>query len=296
MAEIDPSRTTTLRRQYGMDLIGRFVRVARDCQDLIVVDDAFGLGEERLSFNVKREFAFATKDQKMVEFIKWLDQRIAERVLTVSGLESKGIPTWQAKYIHAAYAKGVTKAFKQVKPQNYLVPDPFYQGQQAQFIESSFSAPRSLESVRILATRAFEELKDISRSTATQLNIIFAEGMASGKSPKAIAREITDRISTITKTRALRLARTEIIHAHAEGQLDAFAELGVTTTTALAELQTAGDPCPICFALSGQVFTLAEARGIIPVHPNCRCIWVPYTKDKKKPRSKRAKAALAGLL
>ena len=27
--------------------------------------------------------------------------------------------------------------------------------------------------------------------------------------------------------------------------------------------------------LNGREFPVDEARGVIPVHPNCRCVWVP---------------------
>jgi SPP1 gp7 family putative phage head morphogenesis protein len=43
------------------------------------------------------------------------------------------------------------------------------------------------------------------------------------------------------------------------------------------ELVTAGDlrVCPMCQGLNGKVYTIKEARGLIPVHPQCRCAWVP---------------------
>jgi hypothetical protein len=46
----------------------------------------------------------------------------------------------------------------------------------------------------------------------------------------------------------------------------------------LVEVLTAGDDdvCPICEAIAeNNPYTIAEARGLIPAHPNCRCAFVP---------------------
>jgi len=51
----------------------------------------------------------------------------------------------------------------------------------------------------------------------------------------------------------------------------------------MAEWQTAGDErvCPLCEPLDGTVMTIEEARGLIPRHPNCRCMWVPANVGEK---------------
>lgn len=45
---------------------------------------------------------------------------------------------------------------------------------------------------------------------------------------------------------------------------------------------TAGDDyvCPECEALEDQVFTLQTARGMLPLHPNCRCALYPLEEDE----------------
>jgi hypothetical protein len=42
--------------------------------------------------------------------------------------------------------------------------------------------------------------------------------------------------------------------------------------------------CPKCEHLEGNVYSLDEASGIIPVHPQCRCCWLPYIEDIQKYR------------
>ncbi len=116
------------------------------------------------------------------------------------------------------------------------------------------------------------------------MNRILADGIAHGRGVKAIARDLVERVDTLTRSRALMIARTEVINAHAEGQLDAFAELGVESLGVMAEWSTAGDDhvCPECSAMEGKIIPIDEARGMIPMHPNCRCSWVPYVEVPKK--------------
>lgn len=40
--------------------------------------------------------------------------------------------------------------------------------------------------------------------------------------------------------------------------------------------------CPKCAGLEGQNFTISEARGILPVHPRCRCAWIPRIDESQE--------------
>jgi SPP1 gp7 family putative phage head morphogenesis protein len=77
--------------------------------------------------------------------------------------------------------------------------------------------------------------------------------------------------------RARMIARTEIIRAHAEGQLDALEKLGVDKVGVMVEWSTAGDDrvCSLCMSLEGVVLKIKEARGLIPRHISCRCAFSP---------------------
>jgi SPP1 gp7 family putative phage head morphogenesis protein len=74
------------------------------------------------------------------------------------------------------------------------------------------------------------------------------------------------------------LARTEIISAHAEASLNSYEEAGLEGVNVKAEVLTAGDDrvCEICADLEdGGPYSMDEARGLIPAHPNCRCVLTP---------------------
>jgi SPP1 gp7 family putative phage head morphogenesis protein len=113
------------------------------------------------------------------------------------------------------------------------------------------------------------------------MSTTLANGLAHGKGAGTIARELYKNVSSLSRARAWTIARTEIINAHAEGQLDAFEKLGIEKVGAELEWSTAGDDivCTKCEEMNGEVFTVEEARGMIPLHPNCRCAWIPYVSE-----------------
>jgi len=133
----------------------------------------------------------------------------------------------------------------------------------------------------MIYARAYDQLKDITSDMSTKMSRVFAESLANGLSAEATARKLHNTVDGIDRKRARTFARTEIIHAHAEGQLDSFDKLGIEELGVVAEWNTAGDDyvCSQCAALEGKTFTIQEARGMIPLHPNCRCCWVPKNAE-----------------
>ena len=83
----------------------------------------------------------------------------------------------------------------------------------------------------------------------------------------------------LQRDRSEMIARTEVNRSVNEGYLDSLEG----TRYEEVELSSAGDACPECLDLAGQKFTRAEARGRLPVHPNCRCHWIVVVPRKKKP-------------
>ncbi len=224
-----------------------------------------------------REFEFRTDKGKIEAFKAWLTEQVANDVMSVSGGE-EGKP-WTAKYIESAYKKGKVNAFAATKSQmDIFEGSGALEKASSQFIKEAFGQPESLRKVELLSTRTFEELEGITAQMGQQLNRILANGMVEGLGARDIAREMVDKVDGITNQRALTLARTEVIHAHAEGQLDAFADLGVEELGVQSEWSTAGDDrvCPECEEMEGKVFSIDEAHGMIPAHANCRCSWIPF--------------------
>lgn len=279
---MDPSRTTMLRKAFARDIKRRLRELSAAIQKLIVEDDVFGLKRKSpLAFNVEPlGWSFHTSDQKLVAFQKWFKKQVDKGLLSVG----PGGDPWTHKYVESAYKKGALRAYTDVHKDELLKKPDFYRGTKEQFLRSSFETSERISKVRLLSLRTFEELKGITATMSVQLARALSDGIANGYGAQKIAREMTNAISGISRKRALVIARTELIHAHAEGQLDAFEDLGVEEVGILAEFRTAGDErvCPICQALEGVVLTINEARGVIPVHPNCRCAWVPALRRHRR--------------
>ena len=280
--KFDPTRTTTLRRKYQAEMRRRFYTVRSLVVKAIWKLDVLGLNEnEPFTFNQellvsnalpeRQVWRFRTDAQKLTAFKGWLQEQIDQEILSVDVV---GNP-WSATYIDSSYRRGVIRAYSDTHVQELAdIPD-FYQGSRAQFLESSFSQAERLDKLKFLYTRSFEELQGITSAMSQQMGRILANGIANGRGARIIARELSNNITGITKQRAMVLARTELAAAHAEGQLDALEELGIEKVVAMIEWSTADNPCELCADMNGAIFTIKEARGLIPRHPNCLCAWIP---------------------
>src|SRR5690606_29712322 len=155
-------------------------------------------------------------------------------------------------------------------------------GSQEQFLVSAFAQPEVVSKLELLYTRTYEQLKGVTAKASQDMSRILAEGVAHGKHTKQIDSALTQNIDSLNKTRARTIARTELMNAHTEAALDGYEELGVDELELEVELLTAGDErvCSRCQALAGTIYTVKEARGLIPVHPNCRCVFLPITRRK----------------
>jgi SPP1 gp7 family putative phage head morphogenesis protein len=121
----------------------------------------------------------------------------------------------------------------------------------------------------------------------TQISRTLTAGLIEGKNPKAVARELS-KVVDLGRKRAETLARTEMVRAHNHANLTTYEEAGIGDVTVLAEWKTAGyNVCPDCAALEGKVFKISTIRQLIPLHPNCRCVALPYIEEVMgKPKKK----------
>ena len=76
----------------------------------------------------------------------------------------------------------------------------------------------------------------------------------------------------LVKQRAEMIARTETSSAWAEGNIASYREAGVESK----EFSSANDACPICAPLDGKTYPIGSDEVVIPLHPQCRCSWLPY--------------------
>jgi len=86
-----------------------------------------------------------------------------------------------------------------------------------------------------------------------------------------VIREMAEvKARRLHRYRAQLIARTETANSLSEGIRQGYMQMGVK------QLQFVAGPgsCDDCAALDGQIFPIAEAEGVIAVHPGCRCTFV----------------------
>lgn len=227
---------------------------------------------------LNQRFAFQTTPEQLRLFNEWLSDQIQTEVIgtTIEEVES----AYWTQYVRESYNKGAGRAFSDTR-RAALAATPeelaTFGGSRDEFLRSSFGRAVAPEKVKLLAGRVFTDLKGINQALSTQISRVLTDGLAQGRNPREIARTATDLVDKIGRGRAELMARTEIIRAHAEAQLDTMEELGVTEVGVMVEWSTAGDDrvCPLCQPLEGVILKIEEARGLIPRHPACRCTYIP---------------------
>ena len=267
----DPTRTTTIRNRFEADFNRRFARMAKAIRNEVVKRDGFGLKANRGGFD------FPSDQAKVSAFMAWLEQ--LQGVEIFGGVQS--LPRevaaqriWAQTYIQTGYRRGLINAATQLRQAGARV-SPGY-------IDSAFLRPVHAERVGIIYSRAYDSLQGITREMDRQIADTLARGLADGRGSMDIARDLVGRVEKIGRTRARLLARTEIVAATTEAQLNAFEDAGLQGVDLEAEWLTAGDDqvCPICLeAAAGGPYTLEQAHGMIPLHPNCRCGWIPRIEN-----------------
>ena len=291
----DPTGTSVVRTRYEADMVRRFRALRALIREAVLSLDVLGLsrpgGVSASVFDkafrvlpparvLSRDaapppagaFQFIRNSEKVAGFMQWLRDASREGILEIvegTSMTAAANASWQNVYIDTAYQKGIRDAAGAAgSARDYD-------------IRGAFNRPVHADRIGLIYTRAFEELRGVTDTMATQMSRVLAQGLAEGRGPQRIARDLVDRVDRIGITRARVIARTETISAHAEGMLNTFEEMKVEGVKVLAEFATARDDkvCPECEELEGQEYTIQEARGLIPVHPNCRCTYIPVVVD-----------------
>lgn len=263
----DPTKTTMIRKKFERDLVRRFTDLITIIQHEVADKNGFGL-----SANAK----FGGRDPAKVDaFMKWLKEQERKGILEVTrgGGRTAGERAWYNVYIRSAYQKGLSSSAGEMRKGGVRVAD--------EWVEKAFFRPIHADALGLIFTRSFSDLEGITSAMDSRISRTLAQGLADGLGAQELADEIEANVRGIGIHRARVLARTEVISAHAESTLNTYTEAGLEGVMIRSEFATARDNkvCPLCAELEGKVFTLDEARGIIPVHPNCRCAWIPVVEN-----------------
>lgn len=300
LAQLDPSRTSGLRRRFEAQMAKRLRELLRLIRESIVTNDCFGIQPVQVPWMRgmvaawPRQFAFERDtDAKVQAFLRWLKEQEAEGILQVisrPGTNTAINAGWTDVYIQAGYKQGIGRAQTEMQRAQLQLPFPGdLPGRSA--VSTAFNLPIHADRVGVLYTRTFEDLKtvmdvvngDVRRKLIDGLTTNLTRGIAEGKNPITIAREMVKDIGSgldkIGLNRARMIARTEVIRAHHLANINEMRRADAAMTVEVqAEFRTSGrdNVCPECEALNGKIFSLDQIESVIPVHPNCLCAAIPY--------------------
>jgi SPP1 gp7 family putative phage head morphogenesis protein len=299
----DPTHTTVLRNAFAKAMKTRFMEITNAIKKGVDNNDCFGLKEKIHNLQVttptEGAFAYPLSQTKVEEFMRWLERQVNAGLLTVREMNQIGASAnsyWTNLYLFDSYKRGVMRARDEMRKAGMDVPSIDESGG----IDVILGLPFHLDRLGLIYIRAYNDLKGITDVMSSQISRVLAQGIADGDGPALLAKKLVSTINgtgmgnlAITDTlgrfipaqqRAILLARTEIIRAHHLATIQEYRNWGVLGITVKGEWKTAGDDrvCDACAALEGKIFTLDEIEGLIPLHPLCRCIALPYIEELKK--------------
>lgn len=306
----DPTRTKTIRDQFEKEARKRFDWLVKVIVKAVGEYDVLGLAEgmktqadmtpdAAVAIIQQRMYPFMTSAQKVEGFMDWLNEMEERSILEVThrpGAIRGTTQAWSDVYIRSAYQKGIARAQAEL---GYLDLDDLGDtGKRT--VASAFAQPFHAARVGLLYIRVFEELKGVDAAMDQQISRVLATGMSEGRGPRDIARMLRQTITGeggeglgITdilgryipaKRRAEMIARTEVVRAHHQANINEYELAGVEGVEVIAEWSTAGyNVCEQCLDMARRgPYTLKQIRNLIPLHPQCRCTAIPVVTGFKK--------------
>jgi hypothetical protein len=295
----DPSRTTMIRAAFVRQVNKLFGELKRDLRRSIVDEDCFGLQPDvprTLSPTRRKQFEFVRTPEKVQQFMSWLEEQEAAGVLKTvrrpgvyPGIEAP----WSDVYIDSAYQRGIRNGRARLRKAGWQVPslEAVPGG-----VGALMNQPIHADRVGVIYSRTYEDLKSVTqvmnaqirRKISEGLTTGLARGIAEGKNPRTIARELfkdtANRVDKIGIVRARMIARTEVINAHNEAQMAEYEMAEQAIGKELwVDVSNGANPCPICVDLAaGGPYQRTRAIGQLPAHPNCVCAHIPVPPGEKK--------------
>lgn len=292
--KLDPTRTLTLRQRWVTDFDRRFKALKKLITVSVIENDCFGLTDKgkMTDFRVQAaagpgQFAFTRSADKVEAFMAWLKEQEEAGLLTLvtkSRIGKAVEQPWTNVYIDTAYQQGIRRGRQELRKAGVDIPEFGDSISGKDPVVAMFNQPVHADRVGLIYSRVFTDLKGITAAMDTQISRVLAQGIAEGRGPREIASLIAGRVDAIGINRARILARTEVVRAHHSANVQEYRNAGVQGVQVQAEWLTAGDGrvCPLCAPLNSKVYSIDAIENMIPRHPQCRCVALPYMKDWEK--------------
>lgn len=290
-ADGDPTNTKTLRKKFSAKMYNRVRSVKGAVNWAIKEQDVLGIkgGRSRNEMNQNRnfdfdvppvrKFEFSTDTNKHKKFMRWIEETMERGILSKpKGVDLRDFDKrWTDNFIRRGYEKGVNDATVRSRGVVPGVPEDFDAAK-------AMGRPVHLSALETVYTRTFDQLKGVTKAGKQTISRVLSNSLAEGIGTEQTARRITrEGLDKVTLNRARTIARTETINAYNTAALNQYERLGFKKVASKAEWLTAGDlrVCPRCAGMEGITMKISRARGLIPLHPNCRCTWLPVVdKDR----------------
>lgn len=275
---VDPSRTSLLRRAFAGVLVKRLSLLKADVVGKVLGEDALGVRTGPFAMNAG-EWKLLPPAEKSKAFAAWLRTRVGARF---RGASDEAV---YKAFIQQGFKRGAARGLTDAR-RGKAELDPLAEsmGKDA-VLKAVMGGPAARETLDALVQRVHDDIKGLTDDLEVKLVRTLADGVVRGQNPVAIAADLS-KVLEVSKERARTIARTEVIRAHADGQLAALSSQGVTDLGVSVEWTTAGKPCPRCAAHAGTVVSVEAAKGRIPHHPNCKCAWIPSLPEWVMGKSK----------
>lgn len=275
----DPTRTLTLRNRFAGETYRRFRHVKGLVRETLVEHDALRTQQGIDAGQPASDLSAPTRAGSVDRFMDWLRRQENQAVLGTPDRprEPARRSTWVREHLRSGYAQGVQRARHQAEQAGVSLGEVGGAAVVAGGIAALLALPTHEDSLDLLHDRVFRDLVAILEAQDAEASRVLVDALTRGQSNRELARRLGERVDAVGIHRGRLLARTAIVRAHAEAQLNELERLGFDEVVGEVELATANDSrvCPLCRALEGTRRRIAEARGVIPVHPSCRCAWVP---------------------
>jgi hypothetical protein len=282
----DPTQTLDLRNAFKRALDKRWAAVAKLTTQAVYKEDRWGLG----MMTANSIGLIAANGDHVTAFQSWFDTLLNEVVL---GMDRE---LWIGSYLSQAFERGWNRS-------QIIVNEQF---------------PVAYDRASVIVALTVTELQGAMEATSQNVVRAFSNGIINKLRPRKIASDIVSRINAIGRTRSRATAANMIVRAHAEASLDVFElakveQVGLVPERVkkvtnivndapsartvrrirrgerklqrlkLVEVLTAEDDdvCPICEDIADEgPYSVSEARGLIPAHPECRCAFVPFLDQR----------------
>lgn len=265
----DPTFTKTLRAKFEAEVKRRYKKVLAELADYM---------SQAPLIMTNKQYDFPVGPLEEAQLLDFLNESVRRNVIdpVEAGrvLKDKGFAQkprgWVEGYLYSSYKKGVQRAETEINKR-------VAKGNAVGLMEGALKRENHQAKLSQILGRVYTDLEGINDSMQAGIRREIALGLEEGEGTAKIAKRIENRVGKIGRTRSRVLARTEVIRSHHLANITSYREAGMNKIVVQAEFSTADDGrvCPDCEGLEGQVFTLATIEGMIPVHPDCRCVALP---------------------